>query len=150
MQRPKASESNGLAVVPRIDSAFTVIHAPISASRDTASGGNVPSDRGPMFSRKFPPLLAMSASFLTRSSVVFQFLSAALNPQWSFIVMQVSQSRPGIPVAGISCSGVAKSPTASFDSENPPIPARCTSTRLFTIIFGSSFRQSWYSDNPRS
>jgi hypothetical protein len=92
----------------------------------------------------------MSASFWIRSSAVFHSLSAALNPQWSFIVMQVSQSRPGTPVAGISCSGVAKSPTASFDEENPPIPPRCTSTRLFTIIAGSSFRHSSKRRRPRS
>ena len=33
-------------------------------------------------------------------SRLFQFRSFFLNPQVSFIVMQVSQSTPGIPVAG--------------------------------------------------
>ena len=40
----------------------------------------------------------------------FQLLSYDLKPHVSFIVMQVSQSTPGRPVAGICCSGVPKSP----------------------------------------
>ncbi len=64
--------------------------------------------------------------------------------------MQVSQSTPGMPVAGISCSGVPKSPSASSESLKPPMPPRCTSTRLLTMIFGSSLRHSSKSFWPRS
>ena len=43
-------------------------------------------------------------------SVDFHLSSYDLKPQVSFIVMQLSQSTPGKPLAGICCSGVPKSP----------------------------------------
>jgi len=51
-------------------------------------------------------LLAMSMSIRMSVSSLFQFRSVRWNPHDPFMVMQVSQSTPGKPVAGISCSGV--------------------------------------------
>ena len=47
--------------------------------------------------------------------------------------MQVSQSRPGTPVAGISCSGVPKSPIDPWPRSRPKSPP-ARPTRLLTMI----------------
>ena len=88
----------------------------------SSRSGKVPSGRGPMLSRKFPPLLAISMSLRTRSSVDFHWWSAAFQPQWRFMVMQDSQSTPGMPWSGISCSGVPKSPRKPPAMVWPAIP----------------------------
>ena len=85
---------------------FTFIHSPMRFRRSMDSCGMVPSPVGPTFSRKLPPLEAMSQSMRIISRTSFQWWSDALKPHVSFIVMHVSQSLPGMPFGGMVCSGV--------------------------------------------
>ena len=52
----------------------------------------------------------MSIKLCSSVSVLLKLVSSVLYPQVSLIVMQVSQSLPGYPVAGMVCSGVSVSP----------------------------------------
>src|SRR5438034_5049102 len=103
-----------------MDSPLTRIHFPKSASRSTHAAGISPSPVGPTFSRKLPPLLAVSISMRISLELDRQLTSSLRNPHVSLIVMHVSQSTPGRPVAGIFCSGVPKSPADSFFALRPP------------------------------
>ncbi|MND04591.1 hypothetical protein D3C83_249430 [compost metagenome] len=63
-----------------------------------------------MLSRRFPPFEEVSTRISTSFGSGLNALSARLKPQFPFIVMQLSQSTPGMPRSGIFCSGVPKSP----------------------------------------
>src|ERR1051326_3326805 len=121
----------------------------MALSRATLGSGINPSDVGPTFSRKFPPLLDVSTSSRISLFFDFQLSSSRLNPHVSFIVSHVSQSTPGIPNPGISCSGVSKSPAPLY-LLFPDIPSRAFPTRLLVMISGWRDRTYAYRSFPRS
>src|ERR1043165_814446 len=93
----------------------------------------------------------MSIRFRMIFCGAFQFSSYDLNPQVSFIVMQLSQSTPGKPLGGICCSGVPKSPEYCWsDLFRPSIPFRPLPTRLLMMIDGFRLRTYLYKSTPSS
>src|SRR5947199_10666873 len=100
----------GLAVVPEIASPLVANHSPISWSRQAIGWGITPSAVGPTFRRKLPPLEATSISVRTSVRVSFQSSSYDLNPQVSFIVMQVPHSTPASHSGDRGSSDVRESP----------------------------------------
>jgi len=125
-----AATINGCAVF------FTHFAMPERISSD--SSGITPRASGPTLTRRLPPLLTHSTSFLIRSSLFLKFLSVAQCPQLLFMVMQTSHTtgRPfssRMPAGGMICSGLTKSPEYSLGESvtREPKPSPLTSRRLY-------------------
>jgi hypothetical protein len=70
VHRPQLNNPHGLALVPYTASPFIFIHWPIFCRISTLFSGNSPRFVGPTFSRKLPPLEAISRRFLMSVSGV--------------------------------------------------------------------------------